>query len=268
MAICPIGQIQFFTKLQKMKAFISHSSIDKPFVERLATDLRTREGIDAWVDKWEILPGDSIQAKIEEGVINAGVFLLVLSPECINSNWVSREREMWLNRQIEEERRAKEEKRTPSLHLIPVLYKNCEKPGFISPLLHVSINEENYEEGFKELVRGIRRESGKPPLKGETTPASIKSETPPASETSLSTGKSPEEDLPPHILALNLLKKLIPAQFEEVIFRYGADETLLNEYVAQSKRARELIKVAIQKEGDSVSKLLDAIYKTAPQLKR
>ncbi|MFW5667325.1 MAG: toll/interleukin-1 receptor domain-containing protein, partial [Coleofasciculus sp.] len=43
-----------------MKAFISHSSIDKPFVERLATDLRSREGIDAWLDKWEILPGDRI----------------------------------------------------------------------------------------------------------------------------------------------------------------------------------------------------------------
>ncbi|MFW5667412.1 MAG: toll/interleukin-1 receptor domain-containing protein, partial [Coleofasciculus sp.] len=43
-----------------MKAFISHSSIDKPFVERLATDLRTSEAIDAWLDKWEILPGDRI----------------------------------------------------------------------------------------------------------------------------------------------------------------------------------------------------------------
>jgi hypothetical protein len=251
-----------------MKVFISHNSIDKPFVERLGTDLLTCEGIDAWVDKWEILPGDSIQAKIEEGLTNADVLLLVLSPESVNSNWVTREREIWLNRQIDEERRAKEEKRTPSLHLIPVLYQNCEKPAFISPLLHVSINDENYEEGFKELVRGIRRESGKPPLKGETTPASIKSETPPASVTSLSTGKSPENDLPPHELALNLLKKLTSTQFKEVIFRYQADESLLNEYVAQSQRATELITVAIQAEGDSLSKLLNAIYNTAPQLKR
>jgi hypothetical protein len=253
-----------------MKAFISHSSIDKPFVERLATDLRTREGIDAWVDKWEILAGDSIQAKIEEGLTNAGVFLLVLSPESVNSNWVSREREIWLNRQIDEERRAKEEKRTPSLHLIPVLYKNCEKPAFISPLLHVSINDENYEEGYKELVRGIRRESGKPPLKRETTPASIKSETPPASVTSLPTVQSSENDLPedPEELALNLLLCLRPSQLEKVIYFYKFDESELPGADApQAKRSLEIIKLARQ-DGDSFSKLLKTIYKVAPHLKR
>ncbi|MFP5273818.1 toll/interleukin-1 receptor domain-containing protein [Coleofasciculus sp.] len=68
-----------------MKAFISHSSIDKPFVERLATDLRTREGIDAWYDAWEILPGDRIPDKLEEGLANAGILVLVLSPDSVNS---------------------------------------------------------------------------------------------------------------------------------------------------------------------------------------
>lgn len=66
---------------KSMKAFISHSSIDKPFVERLAGDLRTREGIDAWLDKWEILPGDRIPQKLEEGLSSAGILILVLSPK-------------------------------------------------------------------------------------------------------------------------------------------------------------------------------------------
>ncbi|MEQ8754789.1 MAG: toll/interleukin-1 receptor domain-containing protein [Coleofasciculus sp. G1-WW12-02] len=66
-----------------MKAFISHSSIDKPFVERLATDLRTREGIDAWLDKWEIRPGDRIPDKLEDGLANPGILVLVLSPDSV-----------------------------------------------------------------------------------------------------------------------------------------------------------------------------------------
>ncbi len=76
-----------------VKVFMSHSSVDKPFVERLSTDLRTREGIDAWLDKWEILPGDRFPSKIEEGLSTAAVFILVLSPQSVNSQWVSYEKD-------------------------------------------------------------------------------------------------------------------------------------------------------------------------------
>src|SRR4028119_1319134 len=100
-----------------MKAFISHSSIDKPFVEHLATDLRIREGIDAWLDKWEILPGDRIPQKLEEGLSNPGVFVLVLSPESVNSQWVSYEKDAWLTAQVNEEVRARQESRPPSRRL-------------------------------------------------------------------------------------------------------------------------------------------------------
>jgi len=42
------------------KAFISHASEDKVrFVLGFATKLREK-GIDAWLDRWEIKPGDSL----------------------------------------------------------------------------------------------------------------------------------------------------------------------------------------------------------------
>jgi hypothetical protein len=241
-----------------MKAFISHSSKDKPFVERLATDLRTREGIDAWLDQWEILPGDRIPQRLEEGLSNASIFVLVLSPESVNSQWVSYEKDAWLSTQIDEEVRARRESRTPSRRLIPVLYKNCEKPFFLQSFLHVSINDENYEEGFQQLVRGMRGESGKPPLKGETTPVPV----PPSTTGRASSGVAPR------ILAFNLLKVLLPAQFDEVIFLYEVDESQLPTNVAQVQKAKEVIKYAGQKEGDSLSGLLGAIYQAAPHLKR
>jgi hypothetical protein len=237
-----------------MKAFISHSSIDKPFVERLATDLRTREEIDAWLDKWEILPGDSILAKIEEGLASADVFVIVLSPDSVNSQWVSRERDSWQTAQINEEKRARQESRPPK-RLIPVLYKDCEKPPFLNPLLHVSINDENYEQGFQQLVRGMRGESGKPPLKGETTTASV---------TSLPTVKSSENDLPadPEDFALHLLQRLRPPQFKRVIFYYKLNEyDLPDANASQSEKAMEIVRLAVQQEGESLSKLLRAIDK-------
>ena len=240
-----------------MKAFISHSSIDKPFVERLATDLRTREGIDAWLDKWEILPGDRIPEKLEEGLSNAGIFVLVLSPDSVNSQWVSYEKDAWLTAQVNEEKRARQESRTPSRRLIPVLYKDCEKPFFLESFLPVSINDENYEEGFQQLVRGMRGESGKPPLKGETTPVPVP----------LSTTGRASSGVAPRILAFNLLKVLRRPQFKQVIFYYGVDEAELPDNLAQVEKAIEVINLAIQKEGDSLSELLNTIYEVAPGLR-
>ncbi|HAG84646.1 MAG TPA: hypothetical protein DCL61_26705 [Cyanobacteria bacterium UBA12227] len=241
-----------------MKAFISHSSIDKQLVERLAADLRTREGIDAWLDKWEILPGDRIPERLEEGLSNAGIFILILSPESVNSQWVSYEKDAWLTAQVNEEVRARQDSRPPNRRLIPVLYKNCEKPFFLQSFLHVSINDENYEEGFQQLVRGMRGESGKPPLKGEMTSAPVP----------LSTTERVSSGVAPRILAFNLLKSLLPAQFDEVIFYYEVDESQLPTNVAQVQKAKEIIKFASQKEGNSLSGLLDSMYQAAPDLKR
>ncbi|NER31063.1 MAG: toll/interleukin-1 receptor domain-containing protein [Symploca sp. SIO1C4] len=243
--------------MEEIKAFISHSSIDKPFVERLATDLRTREGIDAWLDKWEIMPGDRIAQKLEEGLANAGILLLILSPDSVNSQWVSYEKDAWLMAQVDEEKLAKQESRLPQRRLIPVLYKDCQKPSFLQSFLHVSINDENYEEGFQQLVRGMRRESGKPPLKGETTSAPVSS----SRIGQVSSG------IAPRILAFNLLKSLLPAQFDEVIFRYEVDESQLPTNAAQVQKAKDVIKFATQKKDDSLSGLLDCIYQTAPHLR-
>ena len=46
--------------------FLSHASEDKAFVLDFAARLRKR-GIDLWLDRWEILPGDSFVDKIFKG---------------------------------------------------------------------------------------------------------------------------------------------------------------------------------------------------------
>ncbi len=157
--------------------------------------------------------------------------------------------------------RAKQEGRAPNRRLIPVLYQDCEKPAFLKSMVHVSISDSTYEDGFQILVKGIRGESGKPPLKEEGPSTSVA--TPPS--LSLTSPLSP--GVVPKKLVLNLLKSLLRPQFEEVIFLYEVDPSILPTDT-QAQKAITLINFAKQKEGDSLAELLDTIYQVAPHLKR
>jgi hypothetical protein len=233
-----------------MKAFISHSSKDKEFTLRLATDLRTRAGIDAWLDQWEINPGDRIPERIEEGLSEADVFILVLSPDSVNSQWVEYERQAWLTMQIDEEKRAREVSRPPTRRLIPVLHRDCQKPAFLQPIHHVRITDQDYEDGFKQLVSAILGVSKKPPLKKEISPAVV-----------------PEPGVPRRKYVLTLLKGFLPSQFEEVVFTYDMPHAYLPTNVSQVEKAIAVIRYALQQEGENISKLLDTIYTVAPHFR-
>src|SRR5213082_2962990 len=83
------------------KAFICHASEDKDrFVRGFATKLREK-GIDAWVDEWEILPGESIVRKVfDEGIQESKVFIIVLSQYSVNKSWVREELDFGVIRKI------------------------------------------------------------------------------------------------------------------------------------------------------------------------
>jgi hypothetical protein len=70
--------------------FLSHSSKDKPVVRALAERLR-ENGLKVWFDAWEIKPGDSIPAKIEEGLEQSRVLVLCMSANAFGSDWAQLE---------------------------------------------------------------------------------------------------------------------------------------------------------------------------------
>jgi hypothetical protein len=74
------------------KAFISHASEDKGrFVMKFAAKLRAN-GVDAWVDEWEMLPGDSLVERIfSEGLKQATAVIVVLSKNSVHKPWVREE---------------------------------------------------------------------------------------------------------------------------------------------------------------------------------
>jgi hypothetical protein len=125
-------------------------------------------------------------------------------------------------------------------------------------MLYVAINDQNYEEGFQTLVHSIRGETGKPPLGGTGTSASPV----------LSSAVASTPEVVPRILVFNLLKSLLPAQFDEVLFRYEVDESQIPMNTAQAQKAIDVIQFAKQKEGSDLVELLNTIYQAAPHLKR
>ena len=75
--------------------FLSHNSIDKPVVERLAEQLRVR-GLKPWLDKWELVPGKLWQDGLAAGIERSGCCAVFLSAADIGawqrSCWRSSER--------------------------------------------------------------------------------------------------------------------------------------------------------------------------------
>jgi len=67
--------------------FISHSSQDKEFVEKLNEYLRLN-GVHVWYAPEDLLPGDKIYDQIKKAIESFDKLLLVLSEDSIKSNWV------------------------------------------------------------------------------------------------------------------------------------------------------------------------------------
>jgi len=86
---------------ERIVAFLSHSSKDKPFIRQLAADL-TREGITVWLDEQMIRVGDSITDKISQGLAESDYFLIALSDNSTQSEWVKKELNQALVTEIEE----------------------------------------------------------------------------------------------------------------------------------------------------------------------
>ena len=70
--------------------FLSHSSKDKVVVRAVAERLR-KDGLRVWFDEWEVKPGHSIPAKIEEGLEHSRVLVLCMSAHAFGSEWAQLE---------------------------------------------------------------------------------------------------------------------------------------------------------------------------------
>lgn len=135
----------FIIQLPMSKIFLSHTSKDKPFVRKLAADLRTY-GHTVWIDEAEINIGDSLIGKIRNGLDMVDYVAAVISKDSIKSEWVNKELEIASNREIKEKR----------VVVLPIMIEHVDLPGFLEGKLYGDFsNEENYDEKLQLLLRSL-----------------------------------------------------------------------------------------------------------------
>ncbi len=71
--------------------FISHASEDKEDIVRPLANALIRKGLKVWYDEMTLKIGDSLRQKIDKGLANSRVGLVVLSPSFIDKGWTNYE---------------------------------------------------------------------------------------------------------------------------------------------------------------------------------
>lgn len=126
-----------------MGVFISYSSKDRTFVEKLSEKLiENRVGV--WLDKWEMKPGDSLIDKIQNGLEESSYLLIVLSKQYLESEWCRKEQNAGLIREINSKR----------VVVIPILLEDCDIPVFLQDKVYADFRDE-FNKGFIELYRSL-----------------------------------------------------------------------------------------------------------------
>jgi hypothetical protein len=128
------------------RIFISYSSKDKKFVERLAKDLKNC-GIKPWIDLWEIKVGDSIIDKVEKGISESEFVVAVLSKHSVSSSWVQEELNSAKIREIEKGRKV----------ILPIVIGNCKIPSLLAHKRYANFRY-SYEDGLAELMAALGAE--------------------------------------------------------------------------------------------------------------
>ena len=127
--------------------FISYSSKDREFVNKLAEDLELR-GIDVWIDQGEIVAGEKTwPQQIVEAIKSCSVFFIILSPNSFSSKEVNRELNLAVSNQKP---------------IIPIYYECEEIPNSmayqLSVLQQLDFSSGEYEENLQDLLDNLRRE--------------------------------------------------------------------------------------------------------------
>lgn len=123
------------------QVFLSYASSDKPAARFIADALR-QSGVSTWFDEWEIHFGDSLLKRIESAVKSSDYILLLLSPAAVDSDWVQKEINFALSRELKER----------AIRLVPILVEDCNIPDVLRDRVLLDLRVNNREIGIQQLV--------------------------------------------------------------------------------------------------------------------
>mgnify|MGYP005830856067 CR=1 FL=1 len=125
---------------RKVVVFLSHSSVDKPFIRQLASDLDAA-GISVWLDEQRIQVGDSIPESITQGLASSDFFLIALSRHSIESEWVKKELSSAMLTEV----------RKRKVHVLPLKIDDIEIPLAVADKKYADFSG-SYKSGLAELL--------------------------------------------------------------------------------------------------------------------
>jgi hypothetical protein len=149
-----MSPIQFYS------CFISYSSKNRDFAERLHADLQAR-GVRCWFDQEDLKIGEKFRQHIDQAIRVHDKLMLVLSEQSIASNWVESEVEAALDREGREKR----------IVLFPIRLDDAVLESPVAWASHVKRtrhigdfygwkDHDTYQKSFDRLLRDLRASEG------------------------------------------------------------------------------------------------------------
>jgi tetratricopeptide (TPR) repeat protein len=141
-----------------MTIFLSHSTKDKKFVQRLA-DALIDAGFEPWLCEVDIDPGENFVAKIDDGLARCDVALVVWSPDAATSNWTREEWTSVLARQVAEQK----------IRLGIILLREHPLPQLLRTKNYIDARSDQTA-GLSETVKWLKRRESAQRLSGLKAP--------------------------------------------------------------------------------------------------
>lgn len=124
--------------------FISYSRRDQEFVIKLAEDLNRHVGCGVWFDQSDIQAGDDWLNRIKTGIRDCTVFIYVISPDSVASQYASMELA---------------EAQAHNKRIIPVIYRTTKFPPDLATLVkkiqYIDLRKGSYEDNFQYLQKAL-----------------------------------------------------------------------------------------------------------------
>ncbi len=247
--------------------FISYSHADESWKDRLVKQLRVLESegnFEFWDDR-RIAAGNDWYPAIERALKKASAAILLISDDFLTSRFILGEEVPRLLR-----RRGQE-----GLRVIPLIVWPCawQRVGWLKGIQSRPKDGRPLAKGSEYQIRQDLADLATEVddlLKASLDKSSGQEEETQRGGISIASAHERSQrpiQREPRLLAADLLNKLLPGQFDEVMFRYGVPPQHVPRGATQNQQAIALIQYALQREGESLAQLLDTLRQVAPHLK-
>lgn len=130
------------------KIFVSYSRKDIDFARKLSGDIE-KAGYDVWWDLSDLRGGDDWVRVIPDAIASSDFFLVILSPNSIESEWVRKEYTQALSLRKK---------------IVPIMFTPCAVPFALNTINYVNFVSGEYQDNFVELLRALGYTDEPPPV--------------------------------------------------------------------------------------------------------